>query len=54
MNAAVIGGIIRAVLAMSGGAGLASDGEIEQIAGAVAVLLTIAWSVYQKKVQAKQ
>lgn len=49
MNAAVIGGVIRAVLAMSGGAGLASDSEIEQLAGAVAVLVTVAWSVYQKK-----
>jgi hypothetical protein len=52
MNAAVVGGVIRAMLAMSGGAGLASDSEIEQISGAVAVLLTIAWSIYQKRAQA--
>lgn len=53
MAPAVVGGIIRAVLAFAGGAGSVSDGEIEQVAGAVLLLVSIGWSIYQK-VTAKQ
>ena len=44
----VIGGILRALLASLGGAALASESDIEQIVGAVSVLVTVAWSIYQK------
>jgi hypothetical protein len=48
MTTQLIGGIVRAVLASLGGASLASDGQIDQIVGALAVLVTVAWSVWQK------
>ena len=46
--APVIGGIVRALLASLGGAALASDSDIDQIVGAVSVLVTVAWSIWQK------
>jgi hypothetical protein len=48
MTTQLIGGIVRAVLASLGGASLASEGQIDQIVGALAVLVTVAWSVWQK------
>jgi hypothetical protein len=47
MTTQLIGGIVRAVLASLGGASLASEGQIDQIVGALAVLVTVAWSVWQ-------
>ena len=44
----IIGGIVRALLASLGGAALASESDIDQIVGAVSVLVTVAWSIYQK------
>ena len=43
-----IGTILRALLAAYGGSALLSDTELEQAVGAAAVLVTIAWGVYQK------
>lgn len=48
MTPQIIGAILRAILASIGGAGLASDNDVEQLSGAVAVLVTVAWSIYQK------
>jgi hypothetical protein len=48
MTAQIVGSILRAALAAYGGANVASDSEINQIAGAVAVIVTVAWSIYQK------
>jgi hypothetical protein len=36
------------VLAAAGGAGLVSAGEIQQLIGAVSVLITVGWSIAQK------
>lgn len=48
MTAQIVGSILRAGLAAYGGANVASDSEINQIAGAVAVIVTVAWSIYSK------
>lgn len=49
---AIVMGIIRAVLAGAGGGAVAKGyidtAMLEQIIGAVIVLATIAWSVYDK------
>ena len=47
MTTQIVGGVLRALLAAAPGA-IISDGEVEQIVTAVAVLVTVAWSVYQK------
>lgn len=48
MTAQIVGAVIRAGLQMAGGASLASDNEVEQIAGGIAIVVTVAWSIYQK------
>ena len=48
MTSQIIGSLVRALLASLGGASLASEGQIDQIVGALAVLVTVAWSVWQK------
>ena len=48
MTAQIVGALVRALLASLGGAALASDSDIDQIVGAVSVLVTVAWSIYQK------
>jgi hypothetical protein len=48
MTSQIVGSLVRAILASLGGASLASDGQIDQIVGALAVLVTVAWSVWQK------
>lgn len=48
MTAQILGSLVRAVLAALGGASLVSDGQIDQIVGALAVLVTVAWSIWQK------
>lgn len=49
----IIGGIVRAVLAAYGGklveSGLITADQLSQGIGAVIVLLTILWSVWQKR-----
>lgn len=45
---AILGGIVRAVLAYAGGTQAVSDNDVEQVIGALALLASIAWSVYQK------
>ncbi len=53
MTMQVIGTLIRVVLATVGGANLMSESEMEQLAGALAVVVTAAWGVYQKISAAK-
>jgi hypothetical protein len=48
MTTQIIGSLVRALLASLGGASLASEGQIDQIVGALAVLVTIGWSIWQK------
>ena len=56
MNPAIVSAIIRHLLTITGGGLLASwgiDGSaVEAIAGAVATLAGVAWSVYDKRQQA--
>ena len=52
MTTQIVGGVLRALLAAAPGA-IISDGEVEQIVTAVAVLVTVAWSIWQK-VQARK
>lgn len=47
MTTQIVGGVLRALLAAAPGA-IISDGEVEQIVTAVAVLVTVAWSIWQK------
>ena len=48
MTPQIVGSLIRALLASLGGASLVSDSQTDQIIGAVGVLVSVAWSVYQK------
>jgi threonine/homoserine efflux transporter RhtA len=56
MNSAIISAIVRHLLTVAGGGFLASwgmDGStVDAIAGAVATLAGVAWSVYDKRQQA--
>jgi threonine/homoserine efflux transporter RhtA len=56
MNPAIISAIVRHLLTVAGGGFLASwgmDGStVDAIAGAVATLAGVAWSVYDKRQQA--
>lgn len=40
---------VRAVLQVFGGAGIATDNNVNQVVGAVTVLATIVWSIYEKQ-----
>lgn len=48
MTSQIVGALVRALLASLGGASMASDNEVDQIVGAIAVLVTVGWSIYQK------
>lgn len=48
MAAKYLGSIIRTLLGVAGGAGLMSDGELEQLAGALVAAGTGLWSLWQK------
>lgn len=39
---------IRAILQVFGGSQIATDSNVNQVVGAVTVLGTIAWSIYEK------
>ena len=49
---AMIGGIIRAALVAIGTGGVMSSNQIGVVAGAIAALFGVAWSIYQKHAQA--
>lgn len=44
----VVGAILRHGLTVIGATGLASDNQIEQISGALTVLIMVGWSIFQK------
>lgn len=52
MDSAMIGGLVRAVVAALGGgmvaSGVATDSELTAIAGAIAALVAGAWSIWVK------
>lgn len=43
--------LLRHALTVYGGAAMFGQGDVQAISGAVAVLVGVGWSVYQKKVQ---
>lgn len=49
----LLGALLRTALAASGGAAYLSDNELEQLLGAIGVIVALGWSVYQK-VQAQR
>ncbi len=48
MTPQIIGAVVRHLLGAIGALGFVSDSEAEQLAGALALIVTIGWSVYQK------
>lgn len=46
---AMVGGVIRHLIVLAGGAGVLSQNQLGQLAGALAVIVGIGWSIYQKK-----
>jgi hypothetical protein len=44
----IIVGIIRHCLALLGAGGMFSEGDISQMAGALLVLVSAGWSIYEK------
>ena len=45
--------VIRHLLSAIGASALVSDGDMQQIAGAVMTVCAIAWSLYQKREEIK-
>jgi hypothetical protein len=48
-NQAIVGGLIRSVLAMVGAGGLLSGDQLGVVAGALAAVVSVAWGIWQKK-----
>ncbi|HEY2010511.1 MAG TPA: hypothetical protein VGH23_16095 [Rhizomicrobium sp.] len=46
---ALIGAVIRAILVAAGGGGLMSGDQISSLAGALAVVAGLGWSLWQKR-----
>ena len=51
MTSAIIGSIIRHALTIFGGAGLISGSDSEQLASAASIIVSVVWSIIQKKSQ---
>jgi len=53
MNKATLATTVRAVLKIGGGwlvaKGLADDGQVEELAGAIAALIGIVWGIWEAK-----
>lgn len=45
---AILGGIVRSLIIAAGGGALLSTDQIASVAGALAVLIGVAWSAWQK------
>jgi 2-methylcitrate dehydratase PrpD len=45
----IIGAVLRHLLGAVGAVGWMSDSDAEQVAGALALLVTIGWSIWQKR-----
>lgn len=54
MASKYVGSIIRTLLAVAGGAGLMSEGDLEQLAGAIVGVGTGLWSLWQKRQAQKE
>ncbi len=52
--AVVIAKLLRHGLTLAGGAGLVSDNEVSQLAGAAATILGISWSLIQAYLEAQR
>ncbi len=48
MTPQIIGAVLRHLLGAAGAVGWMSDGEAEQLAGSLALIISIGWSIYQK------
>lgn len=48
MTPQIVGAVIRHMLGAVGAVGWMSDGDTEQLAGALAVVVSVGWSIYQK------
>ena len=48
MRGQIIGSLVRALLASLGGAALVSDAQIDQVIGAIGVLISVGWSIWSK------
>lgn len=44
----IIGGVVRAIVAAAAGAGLVSPDGVEQLAGALVIVVVAIWSGFQK------
>lgn len=47
--APIIGALVRQALTLVGATGVLTGGQIEQVAGAAAVLISVGWSLWNKK-----
>ena len=54
MNVKLLASLFRHLLTASGGAGLLSDNDLEQIAGAVVIVVGLVWSYLEKRADKKQ
>jgi hypothetical protein len=48
----MMGGVIRSILVAGGGAGIFSGDQLGIVAGSLAALIGVAWSLYQKRAAA--
>lgn len=50
----IVGGIVRAALAAGGGSLVVSESDTNQIIGGLSILVTVIWTVIQKKRAVKE
>jgi hypothetical protein len=50
----MVGSVVRHVLTFGGGAAVVSDEDITKLCGAIAALIGIAWSIWQKSRTAQE
>lgn len=48
MTIPIVGAIVRHALGALGAIGVVSDTEAEQLAGAIVVVISVGWSIYEK------
>lgn len=51
--AAIIGSIIRQILTIAGMGGVVEGDDIQQAAGAISILISIVWSIMEKRNRTK-
>jgi hypothetical protein len=47
--AKIIGALIRQILTVAGAGGIFGGDDVEQLAGAVSIIVSVIWSVLEKK-----